>query len=75
MITRLAKVEKINVNKNWLEYFEKYGVQFVVLSPSQDRGLVEILRRQPEWLVDLEDHEVVVFTHSHHEGKRKGATL
>lgn len=66
MMARLAKVEKSNVNENWLECFEEHDVRFVVLDPSRDGGLVEILRRQPGWLVDLEDHEVVVFARSHH---------
>ncbi len=64
IITRLANVEKSNVNENWLECFKEHGVRFVVLDPSQDKNLIETLRRQPEWLVNYEGQEVVIFARS-----------
>jgi len=49
------------VNEDWVGVFDEYGVEFVLLNLQDDSGLVEILRTEPAWQVDLEDGEVVVF--------------
>jgi len=49
------------VNQDWVGVFDEYGVEFVLLDRQDDGGLVEILRTEPAWQVDLEDGEVVIF--------------
>ncbi|MBN2007258.1 MAG: hypothetical protein JXA21_28160 [Anaerolineae bacterium] len=58
---RLAHVDKSNAGVNWPEHFEAHDVQFVVLNLSQDKDLVQTLRRRLGWTVDFEDQESVIF--------------
>lgn len=48
-------------NENWLEVFDAYGVQFLILDPDGDGELLELVRSRPEWQVDFEDKEAVIF--------------
>ena len=52
----------IHPPENWLQVFEEENVQFVILDPNLDTELVEVIRSQPEWSVDSEDDELVIFT-------------
>ncbi len=45
-----------------LQLFDEENIQIVILDPNLDTELVEIIRSQPEWSVDFEDDELVVFT-------------
>ena len=47
---------------DWLHVFEEENVQLVILDPHLDTELVEVIRSQPEWSVDSEDDELVIFT-------------
>lgn len=46
----------------WLQLFDEENVQLVILDTQLDTELVEIIRLQPEWSVDFEDDELVIFT-------------
>lgn len=49
------------VNKRWLRMLDEYDVQFLALDLQSDRNLVEFLRLQPGWAIDLENGEAVLF--------------
>ena len=46
----------------WLQLFDEENVQLVILDAHLDTELIEIIRLQPEWKVDSEDDELVIFT-------------
>lgn len=58
MQTELA----IHPAHEWLQLFDEENVQLVILDTQLDTELVEIIRLQPEWSVDFEDDELVIFT-------------
>ena len=58
MQTELA----IHPAHEWLQLFDEENVQLVILDTQLDTELVEIIRLQPEWNVDFEDDELVIFT-------------
>jgi hypothetical protein len=45
----------------WLQLFDKENVQLVILDAQLDAELVKTTRLQPEWQVDFEDDELVIF--------------
>ena len=45
----------------WLQLFDEENVQLVILDAQLDTELIEIIRLQPEWQVDSEDDELVIF--------------
>ena len=45
----------------WLQLFEEENVQLVILDSHLDTEFIEIIRLQPEWQVDFEDDELVIF--------------
>ena len=45
-----------------LQLFKEENVQFVILDLYDDVELVEAIRLQPNWKVDFEDDELVIFT-------------
>jgi hypothetical protein len=47
---------------DWLQMLDEENVQFIVLDSQTDADLVETIRSQPEWTVDFEDAELVIFT-------------
>ena len=47
---------------DWLQVLEEENVQLVILDPILDSELVEVIRSQPEWSVDSEDDELMIFT-------------
>ena len=49
------------VNEDWPRVFDEYDVQFLVLDPHRDSNLLKLFRSQPEWTVDFEDEETVLF--------------
>jgi hypothetical protein len=49
------------MNENWLEVFDAYGVQFLVLGSQADSDLVDLFRSRPDWKVDFEDGEAIIF--------------
>ena len=46
----------------WLQLFEEENVQLAILDAQLDTELIETIRLQPEWKVDSEDDELVIFT-------------
>jgi hypothetical protein len=46
----------------WLQLFDDEHVQLVILDSCLDIELIQAIRSQPEWNVDFEDDELVVFT-------------
>jgi len=49
------------VGGEWLKMLDEYGVQFLALDMESDRWLVKLVEVQPEWVVDLQDGESVLF--------------
>jgi hypothetical protein len=50
-----------NTVDHWLRLFEKEQVQFIVLNRHDDDDLVKAIYSQPEWIVDFEDDQAVIF--------------
>ena len=44
-----------------LQLFDEENVQLVILDTQLDNELVQAIRLQPEWQVDFEDDELVIF--------------
>ena len=49
------------MNENCVGLLDEYGVQLVVLDFHNDSEMLNLLRSQPEWAIDSEDGEVVIF--------------
>jgi len=56
-----SQIQTSHTNADWLRVLEEYDVRFAVLDPSRDANWVTLLRRRPEWQVDSEDQEAVIF--------------
>ena len=48
--------------ENWLQYLDEENVQLVILDAQIDLELVNTIRSRPDWNVDFEDDELVIFT-------------
>jgi len=48
-------------NEDWLGIFEKYDVQFLVLDRHDDSDLLKPFQTRPDWAVDFEDEEAIIF--------------
>jgi hypothetical protein len=44
-----------------LALFDRQNVRFVILNLLEDNDLVRLLRSRPEWTVDFEDADAVIF--------------
>ena len=53
--------ERLGANEDWLGIFEKYDVQFLVLDSHDDGDLLKLFQTRPDWTVDFEDEEAVIF--------------
>jgi hypothetical protein len=53
--------ERISANEDWVETFDKHGVQFLVLSRHDDGDLLKLFQTRPDWAVDFEDEEAIIF--------------
>jgi hypothetical protein len=53
--------QQASVNEDWLGAFDEHGVQFVIVDVHSDRELLALLQSQPEWTVDFQDGEGVIF--------------
>ncbi len=49
------------MNGDWPDLLDEYDVQFVALDAHRDGDLLKLVRSKPEWTVESEDGEVVVF--------------
>ena len=58
MQTELA----IHPAHEWLQLFDEENVQLVILDSHLDVELIQVIRSHPEWNVDFEDDELVIFT-------------
>jgi len=45
----------------WLQLIDEENVQLVILDSQFDSELVQAIRLQPEWAVDFDDNELVIF--------------
>lgn len=50
-----------DMNGDWLDLLDEYDVQFVALDADRDGDLLKLFRSKPEWTVDSDDGQVVVF--------------
>ena len=48
-------------DEGWLKIIEDYEVGYLALDPEADDGLVRLVQSRPEWRVDFEDQEFVLF--------------
>lgn len=51
----------VHPTHEWLQLFDEENVQLVILDSHLDIELIQIIRSQPEWNVDFEDDELVIF--------------
>ena len=56
----LPKAEYTKIQK--MQLLDEENVQLVILDAQLDSELVQTTRLQPEWQVDFEDDELVIFT-------------
>jgi hypothetical protein len=49
-------------SENWLQIFDDENVQFIILDAQLDFELVNVTRSHPDWNIDFEDDELVIFT-------------
>jgi hypothetical protein len=61
-------------NENWLRVLETYQVRFLVLNLDSEREMVELFRSQPEWVVDFEDGESIIFSRAEVAGPENNST-
>jgi hypothetical protein len=52
----------IRPTHEWLQLFEEENVQLFILDSHLDIELIQAIRSQPEWNVEFEDDELVIFT-------------
>ena len=50
-----------DMNGNWVEMFDEYGVQFLILDRHDDGDLLNLFQSQPGWALDFQDEEAVIF--------------
>lgn len=55
-------MKRTATGEDWLGILEEYDVQFLVLDPHTDSGLLSLFQSQPEWTVDFEDAEAVILS-------------
>jgi hypothetical protein len=59
--------------KEWLDVFDAYGVQFLVLDALRDGRLLQLVRSRADWTVDFTDGKSVVLTRSQGLATAQGA--
>ena len=59
--------------KEWLDVFDAYGVQFLVLDALRDSRLLQLIRASADWTVDFSDGESVLLTRSQELATAQGA--
>ena len=52
----------LQISHDWLQMLDEENVQCIILDSQTDTELIETIRSQPKWIVDVEDTEVVIFT-------------
>jgi hypothetical protein len=57
-----AVTQKAGQYEQWLSVLDRFGVQFLVLDIRHDGELLQAARLHPEWTVDFEDRDAVLFT-------------
>lgn len=60
-----ARQEECPAGKGWLKMLADYEVRFLALDLESDGWLIELVQSQPEWVVDLQDGESVLFARAH----------
>lgn len=46
---------------NWLDLFDRHGVQYLALDRQSDRALIELVRTRPEWTLDWQERDWLLF--------------
>jgi hypothetical protein len=59
---------------DWVAIFDQYEVQTIVLDPKTDSSLIESLRACPQWAVDSEDGETVIFSRARSTSRSFGTS-
>jgi hypothetical protein len=72
MLQEQVVAQKPKRYEHWLATLDAFDVQFLVLDVERDGGLLQAARSRPEWVVDLEDGDVVLFARAGMAGKAKG---
>lgn len=65
MLQDYRGAQKNGTAGDWLEVFDKYSVQFVVLDRHSDGELLNRLHAQPGWKIDFDDGHDVIFARAH----------
>ena len=73
MLEDQAVALKTQPYERWLAALDAFGVTFLVLDTERDGGLVQAARSHPEWGVDLEDGDAVLFARAGTSGNPQGA--
>jgi hypothetical protein len=56
-----AIVQTTDRYENWLAILDTYGVQFLILDTRRDDDLLRSVRLHPDWTVDFQDGESILF--------------
>ncbi|MBN1888986.1 MAG: hypothetical protein JW850_13410 [Thermoflexales bacterium] len=75
MLQDYSGAQKTGMAGNWLEVFDTYSVQFVVLDRHSDGELLSRLHAQPDWKIDFDDGEDVIFARAHNAWSRRTTNL
>jgi hypothetical protein len=54
--------QKVSRYEEWLDLFDAYGVQFLVLDAWRDSRLLQLIRASAKWTVDFTDGKSVLLT-------------
>ena len=71
---RLPAARANGTNENWLRVLDTYQVRFLVLNLDSESEMVELFRSQPEWIVDFEDDESIIFARAEVAGSENNPT-
>ena len=64
MMSGCPTTQETGVDEKLLGALSADGVEYVVLDLCGDGEVAQFLRGQPEWSVDYEDDEAVIFVHA-----------
>lgn len=53
----------------WLSILDTYDVRFLILNRERDEGLVQLVRSDPKWTVDLVDGDSILFSRAQALGR------
>ncbi|MBN1888976.1 MAG: hypothetical protein JW850_13360 [Thermoflexales bacterium] len=71
MLQGYSGAQKTGLGGDWLEAFDRYHVQFVVMDRHSDGELISRLHAQPGWKIDFDDGEDVIFARANDVWRRR----